>query len=152
MDQPKKEKRQFERFNTDKEIFFTVSYEIKTKVNFQILDQKNDKILPPKYPAVSRNASAEGLCFTSLKKLEPGDMLILEVYALDSKIPTYMQGEVKWSKRASSASADDGQYDTGVRILTVEGRSLTETFYHDEDRKVVWSAVLESVLGNFRAK
>ena len=147
-----KEKRRYERFDTDKEVFFTVSYEIKTKINFQIIDQKSDKILPPKYLAVSRNVSAEGICFTSLRKLESGDVLILEVYALESKDPVFMEGTVKWSKSTSPAIEDEGKFDTGVQIVTVEGRSLTQTFVQDASHKVVWSAVLESVLGGFEKK
>ncbi len=147
MDHSRKEKRQFERFETDKEVFFTVSYEIRTKVNFQIVDQKSEKILPPKYPAISRNVSAPGVCFSSLKQLETGDLLILEVYALESREPIFMEGEVKWSR---PAAGDEGRFETGVQIMTVEGRRVEETFYHDERHRVVWSAVLESVLGNFR--
>ena len=152
MDHSSREKRRHERFDTNKEIFFTVSYEIKTKVNFQIIDQKSDKILAPKYLAVSRNVSAEGICFTSLRKLKLGDVLILEVYALESKDPVYMEGEVKWSNPTSANPADEGKFDAGVRIVTVEGRSLTQTFVQDASHKVVWSAVLESVLGSFEKK
>ncbi len=147
-----KEKRRFERFKTDQEIFFTVTYEIKTKINFQLMEAQADKILQPKYPAISRDVSVEGLCLTSLKELQPGDRLLLEVYALDSREPTYMQGEVRWSKKLSARAKDKGTVDTGIKVLTVEGRHVEETFYRDENQQVVWSGVLEAVLGSFRKK
>jgi len=149
MDYPK-EKRKFERFQIGTDIFFTVIYDVKTKIRFQIIDQKSEKILPPKYPAVTRNVSAEGIGFTSLKKLDVGGLLLLEVYALDSRGPVYLQGEVKWCRKVLSTTED--KFDTGVSIKTIGGRDVAETFYHDDQKRVVWSAVLESILGDFREK
>ncbi len=145
---PGREKRKFERFSTEKEVFFTVTFEVKTKVNFQVVDPRHDQILPAKYPALSRNVSAAGISLVSLKKLDPGDILILEVYTLFSREPVFMEGQVRWCKPA--LDPHEGKFETGVLLTTIEGRDVRETFYHDEQRRVVWSGVLEAVLGSFR--
>ncbi|NQU19112.1 PilZ domain-containing protein [bacterium] len=150
-DYKKKERRKYERYETDAKVYFRVIYEIETKVEFQILDkEKKDRPLSEKYPAMSRNVSVEGLCFISDKKLEKGDMLYLEVYLPSEKSPIYMKGKVRWSQSASLKQREKNKFDTGVKLISVEDKSVLSSIYYDEANKVVWSIVLDSVFGNFR--
>ena len=60
--------------------------------------------------------------------------------------PIPMEGEVRWSQPSSKK----GCFDTGLRIATVDGKTVSDTIYTDETYHITWSAVLESVFGNFR--
>ena len=67
-----KERRKYERYATEAKIFFRVSYDLKTKVKFQVLDKQKRKYESKKYAALSKNVSAEALCFVGehgLKKM-----------------------------------------------------------------------------------
>ena len=148
MDKPKEERRKYERFDTEVKIYFHVDYDIETTVKFQVVDKKKAKASSTKYSALSRNISAEGLCFTSEKKLEERDSLILEVYLPDEKDPIPMEGEVRWSQPISPNETN--KFNTGVKLITVNGKSVATSVYYDKANHVIWSIVLESVLGSFK--
>ena len=141
----KKDKRRYERYDTEVKIYFYVTYDVRTKVRFKIV-ARNGKTSSPQYSALSRNVSAEGLCFSSDKKLAPGDYLHLEVLLPGGKKSVPMEGEVRWCLRSPSSK----KYDTGVKLGYVSGESVEKSIYHDQAYQVIWSIVLESVLGNFR--
>ena len=145
-----REKRRFERFNTGKEVFFQVAYDIKTKVSFQLVDKEAGKTLSRKYIALSKNVNVEGMCFTCTRELSPGDILVLEVNSMSSKRPVYMKGEVKWSSKNAEEQEDGNKFSTGVMLLDVEGKPVPDTFHKDENGDVVWSGVLEAILGSFQ--
>jgi len=144
------DKRKYERFDTEVKIYFQVSYDLKTRVEYQILDKDKKETASAKYEAVSRNVSAEGLCFTSDKNLEKGELLFLEIYLPKQKEAIPMKGEVVWCRPDSLAKKNEGKFDTGVRLIMVDGKSVPESIYRDKEHGVVWSAVLDAVFGNFR--
>jgi hypothetical protein len=146
----KHERRKYERYDTEAKVYFRIVYEIKTRVKFQIVDKEERGGLSKKYPAVSKNISVEGLCFCSHKQLEKGDILYLEVYLPHRKQPICMEGKVRWSQPAASKHPEGAEFDTGVKLISVEGKSVMASIYYDEANHVVWSAVLESIFGNFR--
>ena len=148
MDKPKEERRKYERFDTEVKIYFHVDYDIETTVKFQVVDKKKAKASSPKYSALSKNVSAEGLCFTSEKELREYDILLLEVYLPDEKNPILMEGEVRWSQPISSNETN--KFNAGVKLITVNGRSVAESIYYDKANHVIWSIVLESILGSFK--
>ncbi len=145
-----KDKRQAERYDMEAKIFFQVTYDIRTKVRFQIIDDYEEKIPFRKYFAFSRNVCAGGICFTSEKKLEKGDHLYLEVYLPQSENPVKMEGEVRWSETTTSDQKKSSQFDSGVKLKAVEGKSVIQSIYYDDSNKIIWSAVLESMFGTFR--
>jgi hypothetical protein len=146
---PTPERRKFERYDTEVKIYFQVKYSLKTLVQFRILDRLHRQVSPQKYSALSKNISAEGLCFTSPKVLTKDDILILEVYLPEQSQPILMEGEVRWSKKAES-DPEDKKMDSGIRIISVNGQPVDKSIYFDPANKIVWSAVLESIFGNFR--
>ncbi len=150
MNSSSQEKRKYPRYDTKVKIYFHVNYDIETKVEYQVVDQEKQKILPQKYSALSRNVSAEGLCFTSDQQLQPGTLLYLEVYVPKAQEPVYMNGEVRWSTLSSVKSKGTKKFDTGVRLMMVNGIPVANSIYFDEKHGVVWSVVLDSILGNFR--
>ncbi|MFA5088235.1 MAG: PilZ domain-containing protein [Candidatus Omnitrophota bacterium] len=150
MAQEKNERRKYERYDTEVKIYFQVDYDFKTKVQFQILPKQPSEGGSQKYSAISRNVSAEGLCFTSSKRLDIGEKLLLEVYLPRAEEPISMEGEVRWSRQTSADQRDLNQFDTGVRLITVQGKDVNQTIEYDEAHRVVWSAVLEAVFGNFK--
>ena len=143
-----KEKREFERFSTETKIFFqVVAFDVKTRIDFQMIDKETGKPLSRKYSALSKNVSVKGLCFSCGQKLNKGDLLFLEVEVATQKNPIPMEGEVKWSAPDPSNS---NKFDTGISLSTVNGKDVSKTFQSDENNEVVWSAVLESILGSFK--
>jgi len=146
----KRERRKYERFETETKVYFKVVYEIKTKVEFQIVYKKAGDGLSERYPAVSKNVSAEGLCFSSDKQLEKGDMLYLELYLPSRKQPIRMEGFVRWSQPELSKQTKRTEFDTGVKLTNVEDKSVMASICYDEANHVVWSVVLESIFGSFR--
>lgn len=147
MDKVPVEKRKFERYDTEVKIYFYVSFDIKTIVKFIVVGKDKKKTPDKKYLAFSKNVSAEGLCFTSDKKLKKGNILSIEIYLPKQENPILMEGEVRWSQLVTGAT---NKFDTGVCVATVKGKSVSDSIYRDEKNRIVWSAVLESVFGNFR--
>lgn len=150
-DYKKKERRKYERYGTEAKVYFRVVYEVTTKVEFQILDKKKkDKSLSKKYLAISKNVSAEGICFTSDIKLEKKNILYLEVFLPGEKKPIIMEGQARWSHATSPEEEKKHKFDTGVKLISVNGKSVLASIHFDEANKVIWSIVLESVFGKFR--
>ena len=144
----KKEQRKYERYDTEVQVYFYVTYDIRTKVKFQVI-KKEAKKTSPKYLAVTKNVSAEGMCLTTDRKLLKGDRLYLEVYLPGSSEAVPMEGEVRWCKHGRT-KGKKARYDIGVQLEKVSGESVQRSIYHDSEYHVVWSIVLESILGNFR--
>ena len=149
MDQAGKERRKYKRFDTEAKIYFRVTYDIKTIVKFRVVDQDKKRLSSKKYFAISKNVSAEGLCFTSDKKLEKGNILQLEIYLPRQKKPIPMTGEVRWSQ-STVDSKKKTKFDTGVKLMAIGGEPVSKSIYYDEANHVIWSAVLESIFGSFR--
>src|SRR3989338_6544012 len=94
------EQRKYERYDTEVKVYYFVTYDVKTRVRFQILDKAHRKN-SPQYSAVSKNVSVEGICFLSGKELHKGDCLFLEVLLPGSKAFIPMEGEVRWCRKRS---------------------------------------------------
>ena len=63
--------------------------------------------------------------------------------------PILMTGEVRWCKEVSEKK-DPQEFATGVKLLSVNGKPVANSIFFDQEEKIVWSAVLESIFGNFR--
>lgn len=150
MDKTESERRKYERYDTELKVYFDFAYDLETKVKFQLLDKKKEKTLSKKYSALSRNVSAEGLCFIARRKLKKGDYLNLEIYLPSATEPVRMTGEVRWSRTAEDGGKEKDAYQTGVLLKTVEDKPIAQTIRYDQEYHVNWSIVLESVLGSFK--
>jgi hypothetical protein len=150
MDKACQEKRNHERYDTELKIYFDFAYDLETKIKFQLLDKRKKKVLSKKYSALSRNVSAEGLCFVAGKKLEKMAYLNLEVYLPSATEPVQMSGEVRWSRASTDGGKKEYPYQTGILLKTVENKSVPETIHYDRQYHVNWSIVLESLLGSFK--
>jgi hypothetical protein len=64
------------------------------------------------------------------------------------KVPVKMQGEVRWSKKITQ-DLRRNFYRSGVKLISVNGKTVDKTIHFDKKYKVVWSVVLESVFGSF---
>jgi len=147
------EKRKYERYDSGLKIYFDFCYDVETKVKYQLVDRYKGKLLPQKYSAIGHNVSAQGLSFTSRKKLKKNDSLSLEIYLPTAQKPVHMQGQVRWSRKAPSTITKTESKDiylSGIQLTSVDEKSVTKSIYFDEDYQVTWSIVLESVFGNFR--
>ncbi len=147
------EQRKQKRYEVERNIRFNFSYQMETKMKFQVSDNIKRISSSRKYLALSRNVSSEGLCFVSRKKLEKGSFLDLEVFLPGDKEQIHMEGEVKWCDYVQgdkSRENENQQFDTGVKLVSVEGKQVHDTIYFDEIYQVEWSTVLESILGKFR--
>lgn len=78
--------------------------------------------------AVTRNISAEGLCFESGEELKHGMYAELEVDLKDGMPPICMVGEIKWSTQIKEKQYAQHKYINGVKLINIpisdEGRFL----------------------------
>lgn len=143
------ERRLYTRYDTSMKIFFRVSYDINTKVKFQLMEGGDTDSHARKYSGISRNISVEGLCFSSHKKLDPGDKLHIEIYLPGQRIPVTMEGEARWSRPLGKNAGARKNIFTGVRLLSVNGRKVAGTIHYDSEHKLIWSSVLDSIFGSY---
>jgi len=143
----KKERRKYLRYDTEVKVAFVVKYDLRTRVKFRKLPASRNS--GQEYCGFSRNISVEGICFVAGKKLRRGDFLQLSVYPPKMKNPVLMEGRVLWSKRLLAMSGRPDVFYTGLNVLTVGGQPVKETIHYDQEYKIFWSAVLESVFGSF---
>ena len=61
-----------------------------------------------------------------------------------------MEGEVRWSERVYPDKKYEDKFNTGLKLLTVEGKSVLESIHYDEANRVTWSVALDYVFGNYR--
>jgi len=146
MPDPLNEQRRSDRFETDVKVYFHYPYDINTKVDYQLTDQKREKFLSPKYEGISKNVSAEGLCFHSSQELRDGDNLLIEVHLPGDASAIAFEATVRWCQ----STEKEAGFDTGVKLITVNGQSVTETIHFDQMYHIEWSAVLEAILGKYR--
>lgn len=144
------EKRKYERYDTELKLYFDRGFEVETRVEYQLRDKKNDKPLSRKYPALSKNVSAEGLSFLASQQLKQGDYLHLEVYLPTATKSVRMEGEVRWSNPVAADKREGPMFQTGVLLTKVNGEAVDQTIHFDKKYQISWSNVLESVLGNFK--
>ena len=149
MNQPP-EKRKYERYDTELKLYFGQSFEVETKIKYQLLDKQNDKPISRKYAALSKNVSAEGLGFLAAQQLTPGDYLTLEVYLPTATQPVRMEGEVRWSNPVAADKDEGSMFQTGVLLKKVNGEIVNKTIHFDKAYHISWSNVLESILGSFK--
>jgi len=142
----KPDQRKFCRYDTDAKVQFYVSFDIHTRVEFQVIGGKPNKKYVRKYSGISKNVNPEGLAFRSTKKLHKGDRLVLFVRVPSSDKSIRMDGEVRWCKALTRGK----YFDTGVRLDKVEGNSVERSVIIDLKYNVAWSIVLESIFGNFK--
>jgi len=148
MPKPIIERRRYERYETELEIVFHHKYKLQTKVSFRLIRPESSGL--KKYKGITRDVSVEGLGFNSPKKLITGEILELELYLPEQKKPLRMNGEVRWSMLALSKKPEAYKYDTGVRLLTIGRKKVIDTVRFDKEYGVYWSAVLDSIFGNFK--
>ena len=144
-------RRQHDRYETDLKIQFLVNFDVETKIDYRVKDRPEADYSRQKYHAVSKNVSAEGLCFTSKRKLRRGDLILLEVFLPSASLPVAMEGAVRWSHLAERKSlSGETHYDTGVLLEKVGGEPVNASIFHDRKNGIIWSSVLESVFGSFK--
>lgn len=139
--------RRHDRYDTEVKVHFYVPYELKTKLNFQFKDHQPDESLNRKFSGLTKNISAGGLCFVSELRLEMGDFILMDIYLPGIPKPVSMEGEVRWCK----VNEDGLQFYTGVQLTKVFEKPVEDGIYFDQEHQVIWSDVLEQVLGSFAA-
>ena len=145
------EKRRNSRYPAEVAMRYDFAYDVATRLEFQVKRQLIPQKLIPKYPAISKNVSLEGLGFVAAKALSQGDLLNLELYLPHEKNPIHMEGKVCWSRPADSKNPHSKlRFETGVQLTKIEGQEVAETIYFDEEYKILWSKVLDNVLGGYR--
>lgn len=145
MNTQKNEVRRYDRYTTDVKVHFYVPYDLKTKLTFQFKESFPDESLNERFLGVTQNISAGGICFVSEQRLQQGDYILIDIYLPGLQKPISMEGEVKWSK----VSEDGLQFYSGVQLTKVYDKPVEESIYFDQEHQVIWSNVLEQVLGSF---
>jgi hypothetical protein len=143
------ERRKYPRYDTGLNVSFYKKYDVKIRVKFVIIASILRSILAHRHFGLTKNVSAEGICFFSHNKLDEGDLLALNIYPPNIKNPVKMEGQVVWSREVPEENRGKIMYLTGIRVLTVDGQSVADSIHFDEEYKVIWSAVLDSLFHNF---
>ena len=69
----------------------------------------------------------------------------------EGRPPIRLEGEVRWCQfERPGYETENGLYNTGVKLLRINGRSIPETIHYDQAYHIIWSAALESILGNIK--
>jgi Tfp pilus assembly protein PilZ len=140
------DRRKHTRYDTDVKIEFRVPYDFTSEVDFKITEEMiegRDRT----YIGFSKNISVHGLSFESPKRLEIGDLLWMDLHLPKSDKVVFMQGEVCWCRSIESSMEDKPKFQAGVQIAKVDGLDVEQTIYFDKTYGVVWSELLERVLG-----
>ncbi len=141
-------RRKYSRYETDARVEFRIPYDFAAEVDFKITEEViegRDRV----YVGHSRDISVRGLSFHSSKHLEPGDLLWMDLHLPKSKEVVFMRGEVCWCRPVEAPLEGKPLYQAGVQIATVDGLDVEQTVYFDKTYGVVWSELLERVLGGF---
>lgn len=134
-------RRKYKRFCLERELYYHFPYEFSSKVHIQSHQEQSCR-----HKAQIKNVSTEGLCFHTSEHLHEGDDLDLEVFIPGLDEPVNLRGEVSWINQ----TPEDGGFDTGVKLIQIEGKPVKDSIYFDQQYGVYWSDVLESILGKFR--
>jgi Tfp pilus assembly protein PilZ len=146
MQQSVDNKRKYSRYDTDAKMEFRIPYDFLAEVDFKITEEMiegRDRT----YLGFSKNISVHGLSFESPKRLEIGDLLWIDLHLPKSDQVVFMQGEVCWCKSIETSMEDKSKFQAGVQIAKVDGLDVEQTVYFDKTYGVVWSELLERVLG-----
>ena len=142
-------RRKYPRYDTEMEVYFKVRYDINIRVEFHLIENRHDGSAALKYFGLCNNVSVEGLLVVSKKHLVKDDLLMLEIYDPIKKSPVKMEGQVRWSEKCPGPSREHDMFYTGIQVATVNDRAVMDSIYFDRKHQVVWSAILESLFGNF---
>lgn len=141
-------KRRHPRYDTDMKLIFKVKYDINVKVEFTVLDGVVEDNVNRRHIGTCSNVSVDGLLITSGRQLSQKDVLLLEVYDPLIQGPVKMEGHVRWCKKSPVSDNEHGDiFDSGVQILSVNGKSVSDSIYFDNKHMAAWSALLETLFG-----
>ena len=146
MEKPVDNRRKYPRYDTDVKVEFRVPYDLKTEVDFKITEEMMEG-RENTYIGFSKNISVHGLSFESPKRLDPGDLLWIDLHLPKSGHVVFMQGEVCWCQSMGSSMDDKPRFQAGIQITKVDGLDVEQTVYFDKTYGVFWSELLERVLG-----
>lgn len=142
------QERQFPRFRHDGKLAFRLHYDFTAKIDFKVgptpLASSQHS-----YLGFTKNISINGLCFESPKELKPHDKVWIEFHIPDSDALIYMEADVRWSTRISSKDEKIAQYLIGVCVTKIDGMSVEDTIYFDQAYQVMWSQLLDRILGSY---
>ncbi len=148
MEQSVDNKRKYSRYETDAKIEFRVPYDFTAEVDFKITEEMIEG-RDLTYIGFSKNISVHGLSFESPKRLEIGDLLWMDLHLPKSDQVVFMQGEVCWCRSLENSMEGNSKFQAGIQIAKVDGLDVEQTVYFDKTYGVVWSELLERVLGGF---
>jgi len=69
--------------------------------------------------SVTRNISAEGLCFSSGEKLHIGSHVMLEVDLKDNMPPVALFGEIRWCEEIKAHGTKEKSFANGVKLINM---------------------------------
>ncbi|MEI8013050.1 MAG: PilZ domain-containing protein [Candidatus Omnitrophota bacterium] len=141
-------KRRNSRYVTNAKVEFRIEYDFRAEVSFKIDEEILDG-REQRYSGYSRDISVQGLSFETAKALEPGDILWIDLHLPNSQEVFSMHGEVCWCRPSGLFPEDKCRFQAGVEILRVNGVEVAKTIYFDKTYNVIWSELLEKVLGTF---
>ncbi len=98
-------------------------FHLKINAKYRVLDPEEVFKL-----GITRNISAEGICFESEEELRRGTHVSLEVDLRDKMPAVTLVGEIRWFRESKAPGSKKKKYVNGVKLLDIqesdEGRFL----------------------------
>ncbi len=139
--------REHQRYETSIDAFFERIYPVKHKVDYQHVPPPPEKPSETRYPATTSNVSAQGLCLLSERRLQIGDTIALSAVLPKSNENIKMTGQVQWCRMVNPHRSQRGDFSTGVKVETIDGKKVLDTIVYDPTLKIFWSDILEKLVG-----
>ncbi len=90
-----------------------------------------------KIPALTKNISVQGICFTSKKEFKPKTALKVSVFIPHYWKPIQLEGKVVWCRVVkSNKPGASATFDTGVKLLEIEKSNESKFFMYVLDKVV----------------
>ena len=93
--------------------------DLKSKVEFAVVEGPGVNSSRKKYCASGKNIGAEGILVSSEQELAPGTVLDMDIFLAGRTEPVRMQGEVRWCRSVKLSGADKALFDTGIKFTTI---------------------------------
>jgi len=143
------ERRRDVRIKTNVKVCYHVAFDIDAKVKYQVISNEEKLGNKKKYNAVTKNVSAEGVCFICDRQLEKGSVLSIELKEPNKKLSVSLQGKIRWCHEFIADSNKKNEFHVGVKVNLVNDASVYDSIVEYEDAKMRWSILLETIYGKY---
>ncbi len=90
---------------------------VRIKINFQVRKKKGGQPASDRIRAITRDLSMDGISFVSGSRLQPGDLLKLEIFLPSHPKALHLEGKVIWTSPVKQMGRE--MLETGVKLFNM---------------------------------